>query len=163
MILLQVTSCHLFEAYPVLGVQHAYAELFESDFLFKVEGIILRRNIAVIYTFAFTLWLLFFCSFWLKKLVEPCCLEFDWLFWLLTTSAIYWLHLGTGVPLIVRISDFAEYVATPSRWGVSLTTIDLRRFIYANSWATESFHSTHWEMDLLLLHSFLQWLFAMDA
>ena len=55
MILLQVTSCHLFEAYPVLGVQHAYAELFESDFLFKVEGIILRRNITVFYTFAFTL------------------------------------------------------------------------------------------------------------
>ena len=50
-----MTSSHLFEAYPVLGVQHAYTELFEGDFLFQVEGIILRRDIAVIYTFAFTL------------------------------------------------------------------------------------------------------------
>ena len=150
-----MTSSHLLQTYPVLCVQHADAQLFKGDFLFKVEGIVLRRDIAIFYTFSFTLWFLFFCSFWLKELVEPCGLEFDWLFWLLTTSAIYWLHLSTGVPLIVRISDFAEYVATSGRWRIPLTTINLGRFIYANCWATKSFHSAHWEMDLLLLHSFL--------
>ena len=50
-----MTSCHLFETYPVLGVQHAYAQLFKGDFLFKVEGIVLRRDIAIFYTFSFTL------------------------------------------------------------------------------------------------------------
>ena len=156
-VLLQVPSGYLFETDPVLCVEHTDAQLFKSHFLFQIKGVILW----IIFTFAilnaFSFRFLFFVvvGFRLKKLVEPSCLKFYWLFGLFTATTVHGRLLCARMPLVIRVSNFAEYVVAASRWWVSLSIGYLGWVVHADGWAAKGLHSSHWEMDLLLLHGFL--------